>query len=193
MTQQPGEPSDVTQWLQEWSRGDKDALEHLAPMVYDELRHIAARHLRNERPSHTLQPTDLVHEAFLRLVRQRVTWQNRAHFFGVAANIMRRLLVDHARRKQADKRGAGAETIALDASLELGEVRNLDIVALDDCLNALARVDPQQSKVVELRFFAGLSIEETAEVLSISPATVKREWRLARAWLLREMENAGRI
>jgi RNA polymerase sigma factor (TIGR02999 family) len=189
MTQQPGAPPDVTLWLQEWSHGDEAALERLTSLVYDELRQIAARHLRDERSSHTLQPTDLVHEAFLRLVRQRVSWQNRAHFFGVAANIMRRLLVDHARRKQADKRGAGAETIALDANLDAGEVQSVDIVALDDCLTALATVDAQQSKVVELRFFAGLSVEETAEVLSISPTTVKREWRLARAWLLREMQN----
>lgn len=178
-------------WLAEWRHGDDGALERLVPLVYDELRRIAARQLRGERSNHTLQPTELVHEAFMRLVRQNVSWQNRAHFFGVAAEIMRRLLVDHARKKRADKRGAGMETIALDERIEWPAARDLDIVALDECLTALAELDPQQARVVELRFFAGLSIEETAEVLGVSDSTVKREWRVARAWLLREMQRAG--
>lgn len=182
---------DITMWLAEWRHGDDAALERLVPLVYDELRRIAARQLRGERSNHTLQPTELVHEAFLRLVRQNVSWQNRAHFFGVAAEIMRRLLVDHARKKRADKRGAGMETIALDERIEWPAARDLDIVALDECLTALAELDPQQAKVVELRFFAGLSIEETAEVLGVSDSTVKREWRVARAWLLREMQRTG--
>lgn len=182
---------DITLWLAEWRHGDDAALERLVPLVYDELRRIAARQLRGERSNHTLQPTELVHEAFLRLVRQNVSWQNRAHFFGVAAEIMRRLLVDHARKKRADKRGAGMETIALDDRIEWPAARDLDIVALDESLTALAEFDPQQAKVVELRFFAGLSIEETAEVLGVSDSTVKREWRVARAWLLREMQRAG--
>lgn len=182
---------DITMWLAEWRHGDDAALERLVPLVYDELRRIAARQLRGERSNHTLQPTELVHEAFLRLVRQNVSWQNRAHFFGVAAEIMRRLLVDHARKKRADKRGAGMETIALHERIEWPAARDLDIVALDECLTALAELDPQQAKVVELRFFAGLSIEETAEVLGVSDSTVKREWRVARAWLLREMQRTG--
>lgn len=182
---------DITLWLAEWRHGDGAALERLVPLVYDELRRIAARQLRGERSNHTLQPTELVHEAFLRLVRQNVSWQNRAHFFGVAAEIMRRLLVDHARKKRADKRGAGMETIALDDRIEWPAARDLDIVALDECLTALAEFDPQQAKVVELRFFAGLSIEETAEVLGVSDSTIKREWRVARAWLLREMQRTG--
>ena len=192
MTDAPGEKAspDLTGWLQEWSGGDRDALERLTPHVYDELRRIAARHLRGERANHTLQPTELAHEAFLRLVRQRVTWQNRAHFFGVAASIMRRMLVDHARRKQADKRGAGIETVSLSAADDWPENRDLDVIALDECLNALAAVDPVQSRVIELRFFGGLTVEETGEVLGVSPTTIKREWRMARAWLLREMEKS---
>lgn len=182
---------DVTHWLMEWSSSkDRDALDQLTPLVYDELRRIAARHLRGEREAHSLQPTDLVHEAFLRLVRQNVSWQNRAHFFGVAAELMRRVLVDHARKRLAGKRGAGIPTIALDNDIEWSGGRDMNLVALDDCLNTLAAIDPQQSKVVELRFFAGLTVEETAAVLGVAPITVKREWRVARAWLLREMEHA---
>lgn len=185
--------ADVTQWLVEWSSShDREALEHLAPLVYDELRRIAARHLRGEREAHSLQPTELVHEAFLRLVRQNVSWQNRAHFFGVAAEMMRRILVDHARKRMAEKRGAGVDTISLDGTIEWPGDHDVNLIALDDCLSALAEVDPQQSKVVELRFFAGLTVEETAAVLDVAPITVKREWRMARAWLLREMERAAR-
>jgi RNA polymerase sigma factor (TIGR02999 family) len=185
------DPPDITMWLSEWRQGDGAALEQLLPLVYDELRRIAARQLRGERSNHTLQPTELVHEAFLRLVRQNVSWQNRAHFFGVASEIMRRLLVDHARKKQAEKRGAGAETIVLDERVEWPGGRDLDLVALDDCLNALGELDPQQAKVVELRFFGGLSIEEAAAVLGVSDSTVKREWRVARAWLLRELQRSA--
>jgi RNA polymerase sigma factor (TIGR02999 family) len=185
------DPPDITMWLSEWRQGDGAALEQLLPLVYDELRRIAARQLRGERSNHTLQPTELVHEAFLRLVRQHVSWQNRAHFFGVASEIMRRLLVDHARKKQAEKRGAGAETIVLDERVEWPGGRDLDLVALDDCLNALGELDPQQAKVVELRFFGGLSIEEAAAVLGVSDSTVKREWRVARAWLLRELQRSA--
>ena len=184
-------PPDVTSWLAEWRDGDAAALERLVPLVYDELRRIAARQLRGERNNHTLQPTELVHEAFMRLVRQNVTWQNRAHFFGVAAEIMRRLLVDHARRKQAEKRGSGVEAIVLDDQMEWPVGKDVNIIALDECLTALAAVDPQQSRVVELRFFAGMSVDESAEVLGISASTVKREWRMARAWLLREMQRSG--
>lgn len=183
---------DLTGWLQDWSGGDQSALDRLTPVVYDELRRIAARHLRGERAHHTLQPTELAHEAFLRLVRQKVTWQNRAHFFGVAAELMRRLLVDHARRKLADKRGAGAETVSLSIAGDWPANQDVDLIALDDCLNALATFDGGQSRIVELRFFGGLTVEETAEVLGVSPATIKREWRLARAWLLRQMESRQR-
>lgn len=183
---------DLTGWLQDWSGGDRSALDRLTPLVYGELRRIAARHLRGERANHTLQPTELAHEAFLRLVRQKVTWQNRAHFFGMAAELMRRLLVDHARRKRADKRGSGAETVSLTVAGDWPGNQDVDLIALDDCLTALATLDVGQSRIVELRFFGGLTVEETAEVLGVSPATIKREWRLARAWLLREMESGQR-
>lgn len=181
----------VTSLLSSWTEGDRGALDELVSLVHHELHAIAARHLRGERQEHTLQATALVNEAWIRLVGQNsVTWQNRAHFFGVAAGIMRRILVDHARRKQADKRGGGAETIVLDENIDWSDERDVNIVALDDALQVLAAVDPQQSKVIELRFFAGLSVEETAEVLGVSPTTVKREWRMARAWLLRELDKS---
>lgn len=181
--------NDVTSLLVSWRSGDPQALHSLMPLIYAELRQIAARHLRRERSDHTLQPTALVHEAFMRLIDQQgVDWQNRAHFFGVAAEVMRRILVDHARRRQAEKRGGGAMTVALQDGMDWPDGRDLEIVALDDALDALAQLDPQQSKVVELRFFAGLSVEETAEVLGVSATTVKREWRMARAWLVRELD-----
>lgn len=183
----------VTSLLAEWAHGDRAAFDQLMPLIVDELHRIAARYLRGERGEHTLQPTALVNEAYMRLVdQQRVAWQNRAHFFGVSAEIMRRILVDHARRKQADKRGGGVATVVLDENIDWPDERDLSLVALDDALVALAQLDPQQSKVVELRFFAGLSVEEAAEVLGVSPTTIKREWRMARAWLLREMEKSGR-
>jgi RNA polymerase sigma factor (TIGR02999 family) len=162
------------------------------PLVYDELRRLAASYLRAERPDHTLQPTALVHEAYLRLVDQTTDWRNRAHFFGIAAQMMRRILVDHARRRQASKRDP--ERLRVTAGVaEVAASRNdaPDLLALDSALDALEHLDPRQAKIVELRFFAGLSVEETAEVANVSTATVKREWRTARAWLRREIEGPG--
>jgi RNA polymerase sigma factor (TIGR02999 family) len=182
---QPNEP-DLTALLKEWSEGDRDALDQLMPLVYGELRRLAASYLREERPNHTLQPTALVNEAYLRLTRQKnVTWQNRAHFFGIAAQMMRRILVDHARKRQAAKRDAAAWKVAT-AEVD-GSDSAPDLLALDRALQELEQIDPQQAKVVELRFFAGLTVEETAEVTGISPRTVKREWQTAKAWLRREM------
>jgi RNA polymerase sigma factor (TIGR02999 family) len=188
------EPStqQVTKLLRDWSNGDQSALEQLTPLVYGELRRLAGRYLRKERPDHTLQSTALVHEAFIRLVDQReVKWQNRAHFFGVAAQMIRRILVDHARSRQANKRGSGAPKLSLDEALATPERRDLDLLALDDALNSLAKIDPQQARIVELRFFTGLTVEETAEVLGISPATVKRDWVTAKAWLYRDITRAA--
>ena len=190
----PNPPSQVSQLLVNWRQGDEGAREALIPLVYDELRRLARRHLRRERPDHTLQSAALVHEAYLRLIRQdQPQWQNRAHFFGVAAQVMRHILVDHARNRAAGKRGAGAARLSLDSELALPQTRNVDVVALDDALNQLAAMDLRQSRVVELRFFGGLSIEETSVVLGISPATVKREWATARAWLQREIKNKETI
>ena len=181
---------DVTLLLHAWSAGDRKALDDLFPIVYTEVRRLARSYLRRERPDHTLQATALVNEAYLRLVDQRdVRWQNRAHFFGIAAQIMRRVLVDHARMRQAGKRGSGDHPVVLDEALELVAERAPDVMALDDALNTLAELDARQAKIVELRFFGGLSIEETAEVTELSPATVKREWAAARAWLRREIER----
>lgn len=182
-------PDTVTRLLIEWSNGDAEALERLMPLVYEELRRVAGRHLRHERRDHTLQATALVHEAYLKLIDQRsVRWQNRAHFFGVASRLIRRIVVDHARRRHAAKRGGGVQTVWLAAEVP-GVERNVDVLALDDALGTLGGLDPQQARVVELRFFGGLDVEETAEVLGISTATVKREWRTARAWLYREMQG----
>lgn len=181
---------EVTARLAELTRGDGAALERLLPVVYDELRRLAASWLRKERAGHTLQPTALAHEAFLRLVNQReVAWQNRAHFLGVAAQAMRRILVDHARRRRALRRGGGLERVTLraDGAVEAPEVAFED---LDRALCALAERSARQSRVVELRYFGGLTIEETAEVMAISPMTVKRDWTLARAWLFRELGGA---
>jgi RNA polymerase sigma factor (TIGR02999 family) len=186
----PASSSQVSKLLVNWRRGDQGAREALIPLVYNELRRLARLHLRRERPDHTLQSAALVHEAYLRLIRQdQPQWQNRAHFFGVAAQLMRHILVDHARNRAAAKRGAGVPRLSLDEEVALPQARDVDIVALDDALNQLAALDLQQSRVVELRFFGGLSIEETSVVLGISPATVKREWATARAWLQREMKN----
>jgi len=170
--------------------GDKEDLDKLMPAVYDELRRQAARYLRREQAGHTLQTTALIHEAYVRLVDQRnVQWQNRAHFFGIAAQMMRRILVDHARTKKRAKRGGSVIKVSLaDATLPVNE-RDLDVVALDEALNRLAEIDEQQSRVVELRFFSGLTVEETAEVMHISPATVKRDWSMAKAWLHRELSG----
>ena len=182
-------PSDnVTQLLIELSNGDRNAVDLLLPVIYDELRKLAANYLRRERPDHTLQPTALVHEAYLRLVDQtRVNWQNRAHFFGVAAQIMRRLLVDHARKHNAEKRGQDFQKLSLDENVDRAVQRSADLIALDDALAALAEFDQDKARLVELRYFGGLSIEETADVLGVTPTTVKRHWRLARAWLYGEM------
>jgi RNA polymerase sigma factor (TIGR02999 family) len=178
----------VTRVLIDWSKGDRGAAERLMPLIYDELRQIARGYLQQERADHTLQATGLVHEAYLRLVDQTITsWQSRAHFFGVAAQVMRRLLVDHARRHRAEKRGGNWDKLELDEVLDAGLPRRLDLVMLDDALQNLAQIDPRQSQVVELRFFGGLTTEETAEVLDVSPRTIKREWRRAKAWLHREI------
>ena len=181
-------PDDVTQLLENWSNGDREALEKLMPLVYNELHRLAQSYLRHERSDHTLQSTALVHEAYLRMVDQKnVRWQNRAHFFGVAAQSIRHILVDHARSHLAAKRGAGAAKLSLDEAIGVPEKREVDLLALDRALEGLAALDPQQGKIVELRFFGGLSIEETAEVLHISPATVKRDWVMAKAWLYQNL------
>jgi RNA polymerase sigma factor (TIGR02999 family) len=178
------EEQDVTKVLRELSEGDCDAPARLMPLVYNELRKLSQGYLLAERPDHTLQATALVHEAYIRLVDwENVTWQNRAHFFAVAAQVMRRILVDHARERNALKRGGGATKLSLDQAISFAQEREVDLVALDDALHSLALLDDEQSRIVELRFFGGLTIEETAEALHISPATVKREWTLAKAWL----------
>ena len=178
----------ITQLLVAWSDGRREALDDLLPLVYDELRRLASRYLRHERGEHTLQPTALVHEAYLRLIDQRrVRWRNRAHFYGVSAQIMRRILVDHARTHQAEKRGAGWERVPLiDDEMPAGS-NAVDIVALDEALGRLATFDPQQERIVELRYFGGLTIDEVAEVVGLSAATVVREWTIAKAWLRAEL------
>src|SRR5215467_11961161 len=182
----------VTQLLGRWRGGDREALDSLIPLVYDELRSIAQRYLRNERPGHTLQSTALVHEAYVRLINQELPeWQNRAHFFAVAAQLMRQILVDHARAFRAGKRGGGVCNLALDEAEQKAKRVDIDILALDDALKALTAMDAQQGKVVELKFFGGLSIEDTAEVLGVSSSTVKRDWITARAWLHRELNRTG--
>lgn len=183
----------MTGLLEAWSRGDRQALDQLTPLVYDELRRIAARCLHREEPSPTLQSTALVHEAYLRLVDQSGTirWENRAHFFGIAARLIRQILVDHARARKAAKRDFGSPRLALDEAIGTPDRREVNLIGLDEALSDLARVDEQQSRIVELRFFVGLSIEETAEVLGVSPTTVKREWASARAWLYRELSRRG--
>lgn len=180
--------SQVTQLLLDWSEGDRHALDRLMPLVVDELRRLAAAYLRREQAGHTLQPTALVNEVYLRLVdRRRVSWQNRAQFFGFAARTMRRILVDHARARRAAKRGGGAETLALDAALGVGDRAEVDLLALDDVLDRLAALDARQGRLVELRVFGGLTIAESAEALGVGEATVSRDWQSARAWLYREL------
>jgi RNA polymerase sigma factor (TIGR02999 family) len=181
---------EVTNLLLDWNNGQPEALEQLMPLVYDELRRIAGRYLRKERHDHTLQTTALVHEAYIRLIdQQQANWQNRAQFFGVAAQMMRRILVDHARGHTADKRGGGVAKLSLDEAIEIAEQREVDLIALDDALTTLAQLDEQQCRVVELRFFGGLTVAEVAEVLKLSPATIKREWSMAKAWLHRELSK----
>ena len=184
----PAANEQVTRLLIDWSNGNRDAAMGLMPIVYDELRRLARSYLQRERPDHTLQATGLVHEAYLRLVDQKTTtWQNRAHFVGVAAQLMRRILVDHARRHRTDKRGGDWTKVEFNEALAPSATRTLDIIALDDALNDLAQLNPQHSQIVELRFFGGMKTEEVAEVLDVSPRTVQREWRMARAWLRRQI------
>jgi RNA polymerase sigma factor (TIGR02999 family) len=198
MNDKPG--GEVTQLLLRWRAGDEAALEALLPLVYEELRSLARRHLRHERGSHTLQRTALVHEAFLRIVDQKqVDWESRSQFYGIASQMMRRVLVDHARRRSAAKRGDGAPHVDLDAvladedsPLPVPTEEEIDFAAIDDALKKLEALDPQQGRVVELRFFGGLSIKETADIIGVSPATVKREWTIARAWLQREITAGER-
>ncbi|HEU4389593.1 MAG TPA: sigma-70 family RNA polymerase sigma factor [Blastocatellia bacterium] len=174
----------VTQMLKDWRSGDDAAFERLIPVVYDELRRQAATYLRRERPGHTLQATALIHEAYLRLINQEnIDWQNRAHFYAIAARLMRQILVDHARKRKAGKRGGSDIKVSLEDAMVVSPGRSVDLVALDEALTGLAALDPQQSRVVELRYFSGLSVEETAEVLGISTRTVKRDWNVAKAWL----------
>ena len=179
----------ITQLLVDWSKGDQAALEKLMPLVYDELRRLASNYLRRERASHTLQPTALVNEAYLKLVDQRhARWQNRAQFFGISAQLMRRILVDHARQHQAAKRGGSKQQrLSITSAERVAKQPDIDLLALNEALDELTIMDPQQAQIVELKFFGGLSIEETAEVLGISHATVERDWKMARAWLRRQL------
>jgi len=182
----------VTQLLIDWRNGDGEALQRIIPLVYDELRKIAGSYMRRERPDHTLQATALLNEAYLRLIDQtRVTWRSRAHFIGIAATMMRRVLMDHAREYRAVKRGSGGQKLALDEALGIPEKREVDLIALDDALRELEKMDPRQGQIVEMRFFGGLEVEEVAEVLGISPATVKRDCAVAKVWLRRQMSQRG--
>jgi RNA polymerase sigma factor (TIGR02999 family) len=184
-------PQEVTGLLLAWSAGEQSAFEKLVPLIYAELRRVAHRYMGRERPGHSLQTTALLNEAYLRLIdASRVRWQNRAHFFAVSAQLMRRILVDFARSRHYLKRGGAVQKVSLDEALVVSNGRGEDLVALDNALNALAAIDARKSQVVELRFFGGLSVEETAEVLKVSPDTVLRDWRLAKVWLAREMRKA---
>ena len=186
----PELPGEVTRLLRVWRAGDPNALDAVVPQVYKELQRLAHFQLKKERPNHTLQSAALVHEAYARLVGQgSLEFESRSHFFAVAAQLMRQILVDYARRHRAEKRGGGICLLTLDDAMALPRRKDLDVVALDDALNALAKIDERQSRVVELRFFAGLSLEETAEALEIGPATVQRDWTMARAWLHRELSR----
>jgi len=185
-------PDEVTQLLINWSNGDKAALEKLAPLVHSELRRLARRYLGRENPGHTLQTSALINEAYIRLIDQKsVQWQNRAHFFAVAAQVMRHILVDHARAHLYAKRGGGARKVELDEAEAITGQRAAELVALDDALSTLATLDLRKSQIIELRFFGGLTIEETAEAMNISPKTVTREWRSAKAWLHQQMSKTG--
>jgi RNA polymerase sigma-70 factor, ECF subfamily len=182
---------EVSTLLRAWSGGDQSALDKLTPIVYDGLRRLARRYMRRERPGHSLQTTALVHEAYMRLVDyERMRWQDRAHFFAVSAQLMRRILVEHARRHNL-KRGGGLQHVSLEEAAVVGAERPADLVALDDAMNALARLDTRKAQVVEMRFFGGLSVEETAEVLKVSSVTVKRDWSTAKLWLYREMASGA--
>jgi RNA polymerase sigma-70 factor, ECF subfamily len=183
-------PQEVTQLLVDWGNGNQAALDRLMPLVYTELRQLAHRYMRWERPGHTMQSTALIHEAYLRLVDQnQVRWQHQAHFFGIAARLMRQILIEHARSHTRAKRGGGVGTISLDKAAIVSQARATELLALDDALERLATIDPRKSQVVELRFFGGLSVEEAAQVLNIAPNTVLRDWRMAKAWLRREISH----
>ena len=183
-------PTGVTQLLIDWSKGDQAALDQLMPLVYSELRRLASNYLRRERQGHTLQPTALVNEAYLKLVDQRsAKWQNRAQFFGISAQLMRRILVDHARQHRAAKRGGSEQQrLSITSAEKFAKQSEIDLLALNEALDELTKMDPQQARIVELKFFGGLSIEETSEVLGIGHATVERDWKMARAWLRRQLE-----
>ncbi len=186
----PSAAQEVSQLLRAWSSGDPSAFDQLMPLVYDELRQMAQRYMRRQQPGHTLQTTALIHEAYLKLVEQQETpWQNRAHFFGVAAKAMRHILVDYARTKHAAKRGGEMLLVSLDEAATVSDERAAEVVALDEALEALAALDRRKCQVVEMRYFGGLTVEETATVLQVSPETVARDWRLARAWLLHELSQ----
>ena len=186
----PASPQGVTQLLKAWGNGEQEALEQLIPLIYSELHRLAHRYMQRERNAHTLQSTALVHEAYERLIDMKeVSWQNRAHFFGVSARLMRRVLVDYARSRRYSKRGGEWRQLPLNEAVAVFRDRGTDIVALDDALSTLAGIDSRKSRVVEMRFFGGLSIRETAEVLNVSPETVLRDWRLAKVWLLRELSQ----
>jgi RNA polymerase sigma factor (TIGR02999 family) len=180
----------VTLLLGEYARGDKAAFERLLPLVYDELRRLAESYLRRERANHTLQPTALVHEAYLKLIDDEISWESRAHFFGIAARTMRQILVDYARAHKAEKRGAGNAKLSLDEKIiDLSDERAADLIALSDALDTFSKLDPQKARLVELRYFGGFSVEETAELMNISVATAVRYWRTAKAWLSHEIKN----
>jgi RNA polymerase sigma-70 factor, ECF subfamily len=183
-------PNEITERLIAWGAGDRAALDRLLPAVYQELRRMAGNYLRQENPGHTLQPTALVHEAWLRLIDQtRVDWRNRAQFFGVAARMMRRILVDHAKAKHREKRGGDAVKLSLDELINLSQERTADLIALNDALDELTRIDERKGRVVELRFFGGFSVEEAAQILEVSPDTVMRDWKMAKAWLYQQIRR----
>ncbi len=183
---------EITDLLVAWGNGDQEALDKLTPLVYQELHRLAGQYMKGERPDHILQTTALVNEVYLRLIDwKNVRWQDRAHFFGVSSQLMRNILVKFARKRLTAKRGGGVFHVSLSDAANMPSVQNLDLVALDDALNALAALDPRQSQVIEMRFFGGLSVEETAEALNVSPGTVRRDWSLAQAWLRREMKRGG--
>jgi RNA polymerase sigma-70 factor (ECF subfamily) len=187
-------PEEVSQLLKDWSNGDQAALDKVMPIVYQELRRLAHHYMRRERPDHTLQTTALVNEAYMRLANyKKMRWQSRAHFFAVAAQVMRRVLVEQARSRNFAKRGAGAEKISLDETAVVSAGRSAEVIAVDDALTELESWDPRKGKIVELRFFGGLSIEETAEVLKVSPTTVQREWRSAKAWLYKAISEGDGV
>jgi RNA polymerase sigma factor (TIGR02999 family) len=185
-------PLEITQLLLSWSQGNQAALDQLVPLVYPELKRLARRYMARENPGHTLQTSALINEAYLRLVdQQNVDWQDRAHFFAAAAQVMRHILIDHARRYRYGKRGGGAQHLPLDEVAVVSKERAAELVALDDALKRLAHIDPRKSKIVELRFFGGLSVDETAEVMKLAPVTIMREWRTAKAWLHREVSSGA--